>query len=228
MKLKKIASLALAGIMAVSMLAGCKDNPSSSSEPTTPVTPVTGAAAAINAELDETKDQINYTESTVLRDLMTNYFETHNIKMNDAKGAVTAVARLANTDRVYGDLVKAAVSVLNADVGASFRYDRTLAAATNKYVANNTVDTKYSGNVNDKKVTNVELYVLNAEKLTEAGALKMVGQYLDDLDLPEEKADGEKNYTYTGSVASVKAETENGEGSVWVIAVTITQNCPSK
>ena len=227
MKLKKIASLALAGIMAVSMLAGCKDG-SSSSEPTNPVTPVTGAAAAINAELDETKDQINYTESTVLRDLMTNYFETHNIKMGDAKGADTTVKRLANNDSVYGDLVKAAVSVLNANVGASFRYELTLAAATNSYVANNAVNPSCNGNVNDKKVTNVELYVLNAEKLTEAGALKMVGQYLDDLDLPEQNTAGEKNYTYTGSVASVKAETENGEGSVWVIAVTITQNCPSK
>ena len=35
MKLKKIASLALAGIMAVSMLAGCGEA-ASSSEPTTP------------------------------------------------------------------------------------------------------------------------------------------------------------------------------------------------
>ena len=44
MKLKKIASLALAGIMAVSMLAGC--NGSSSSTPTEPETPATSNYAA--------------------------------------------------------------------------------------------------------------------------------------------------------------------------------------
>ena len=52
MKLKKIASLALAGIMAVSMLAGCNGSngneqpPASSSEPTT-----SGFATSVNAEL---------------------------------------------------------------------------------------------------------------------------------------------------------------------------------
>ena len=45
MKLKKIASLMLAGIMAVSMLAGCKDA-ASSSEPTEPETPVVGGYTA--------------------------------------------------------------------------------------------------------------------------------------------------------------------------------------
>ena len=53
MKLKKIASLALAGIMAVSMLAGCKDG-SSSSTPTEPdVNPVDSSLANyVNNELD--------------------------------------------------------------------------------------------------------------------------------------------------------------------------------
>ena len=51
MKLKKIASLALAGIMAVSMLAGCKGTGSSSSDSTV-VTPVDNSIAAyINSEL---------------------------------------------------------------------------------------------------------------------------------------------------------------------------------
>src|SRR5699024_6876307 len=52
MKLKKIASLALAGIMAVSMLAGCKSNPADPETPNEPTTPVTGAAAYANAALD--------------------------------------------------------------------------------------------------------------------------------------------------------------------------------
>ena len=52
MKLKKIASLALAGIMAVSMLAGCKDgtsqeDPSSSSQVPTTANVVTYANDAL-------------------------------------------------------------------------------------------------------------------------------------------------------------------------------------
>ena len=46
---KKIASLMLAGVMAVSMLAGCgESSSSSSSKPTTPPVTTTGLAAALN------------------------------------------------------------------------------------------------------------------------------------------------------------------------------------
>ena len=68
MKLKKIASLMLAGIMAVSMLAGCKDG-ASSNKPTEPdVDPVdTSFAASVNNELsDEQKALVSFTSSTEL------------------------------------------------------------------------------------------------------------------------------------------------------------------
>ena len=67
MKLKKIASLMLAGIMAVSMLAGCKDNGSSSTpnEPTEPV--ASGLSAMLADEMDEDlveKDYIHFVDGT--------------------------------------------------------------------------------------------------------------------------------------------------------------------
>ena len=71
MKLKKIASLALAGIMAVSMLAGCKDggngnSGSSSSEPTAPA----GYTATVYAELSKTtKDVLKTKENSVVTDM---------------------------------------------------------------------------------------------------------------------------------------------------------------
>ena len=53
MKLKKIASLALAGVMAVSMLAGCAEtNANSTPTPTPTPTPVSGASSAFAAELN--------------------------------------------------------------------------------------------------------------------------------------------------------------------------------
>ena len=58
MKLKKIASLMLAGIMAVSMLAGCKSG-TPNTDPTEPETPVDSSfAAAVNAELNDKQKAI--------------------------------------------------------------------------------------------------------------------------------------------------------------------------
>ena len=74
MKLKKIASLMLAGIMAVSMLAGCGEASSNSTE-TPDVTPVTGVAATVNGELNANKDKISFTDDKVVTDLLTNYFK---------------------------------------------------------------------------------------------------------------------------------------------------------
>ena len=50
MKLKKIASLMLAGVMAVSMLAGCKGS-ANSGEEENPVVPTTGIVADANGVL---------------------------------------------------------------------------------------------------------------------------------------------------------------------------------
>ena len=58
MKLKKIASLALAGIMAVSMLTACNTTSEQPQDPTTPptTTPATGKSAVFEAALDKLAD----------------------------------------------------------------------------------------------------------------------------------------------------------------------------
>ena len=58
MKLKKIASLMLAGVMAVSMLAGCSTTSNEPQEPTTPptTTPVSGKSAVFEAQLSDLAD----------------------------------------------------------------------------------------------------------------------------------------------------------------------------
>ena len=213
MKLKKIASLALAGIMAVSMLAGCKDNPSSSSEPTTPPETVTGAAAAINAELDENKDQISFENNSVVEDLLTNYYTNNPITVTEASSAGTVV-NSGTTMKIGSDPMDSVIAVLNADAIGGFH--------------TSSGGVRFSQNTD--KTTNVEIYVLNAERLTEAGALKLVGQYIDDLVLPEEGTAGaaNKDYSYTGSVAAVEAHTDGDTASAWVIAVTITQTPSNK
>ena len=58
MKLKKFASLALAGVMTVSMLAGCSTTSNEPQEPTTPptTTPVSGKSAVFEAQLTDLAD----------------------------------------------------------------------------------------------------------------------------------------------------------------------------
>ena len=75
MKLKKIASLALAGIMAVSMLAGC--NGSSSSSTTTDPETTTGIVAAVNNGQDKTNEvKVNVTFSSALTNALKGYLAT--------------------------------------------------------------------------------------------------------------------------------------------------------
>ena len=102
MKLKKIASLALAGIMAVSMLAGCKDggngNSSSSSENTNTAT---GYSAMLAEELKDTaaKKYVTFADSnsdkTALEDLLGNFTNSDIINTGIAASSGKAVANTA-------------------------------------------------------------------------------------------------------------------------------------
>ena len=58
MKLKKIASLALAGIMAVSMLAGCKSNPADPETPDEPVSPSNSFTSTVLAEASDVTNTV--------------------------------------------------------------------------------------------------------------------------------------------------------------------------
>ena len=64
MKLKKIASLMLAGVMAVSMLAGCQNANVDPEQPTDPETPTaTGYSVTLGDEVDVEKDYITYQDN---------------------------------------------------------------------------------------------------------------------------------------------------------------------
>ena len=207
MKLKKIASLMLAGIMAVSMLAGCKSATEPTEEPE--VTPVTGAAATVNGELDANKDKINFTDNTVLTNLLTNYYKENPIdstKWNAGKVSLTAT----------GDakLIEAANKVLGVAGDIS------------------TMKSTQTGSE-----TYLDIYYVNSDFVTKEDALRMAGQYVDGLELYEnnEVKSGGKvtkaathDYSYTGSIAAIEAESKGGTESVWVVGIVVTQTASAK
>ena len=216
MKLKKIASLMLAGIMAVSMLAGCKSG--TNTDPETPdVTPVNGAAAVVNSELDKNKEKISFTDNNVITGLMQDYFEENHIASSDW---TANVSDLSSVNSKYTKLVEAIRDVLGN------------VPANNNAIAN-------IGSNNTGKQTYVNVYVVNNDFVSKDNALRMVGKYIDGVDLPKDdyrpaihtvqvEHKAENDYSYTGTISAIEAKSEGGSESVWVIAVSVTQTASKK
>ena len=207
MKLKKIASLMLAGIMAVSMLAGCKSGDKNSTDSETPeVTPVTGAAAVINAELDEKKDQISFVNDEKLGSLLSQYCTANFTKPTDLDKYQNITDRATAYESTIGNW------------------------ATNLYGADGCGFTSVIKDSNTSAKTGLEVYVMSGDLLTEENALRLIGQYIDGtgVTLPKESSDTNKSYSYTGTVAAVNAETKGKTENVWVIGITITQTPADK
>ena len=211
MKLKKIASLMLAGIMAVSMLAACGEASSNSTE-TPDVTPVTGVAATVNGELDKNAKKISFTDDKVVTDLLTNYFKENPVQAGNWTSATDAEAKHTTWYTGLQDTIKAVIGAKNENHQGMGDFDAN------------------SANVG----TYFSMYVLNSDVLTKEDALRMVGQNIDSLDLPEEgKSDSTKpaddvDFSYTGTVAAIEAESKGGTESVWVVGIVVTQTASAK
>lgn len=226
MKLKKIASLALAGIMAVSMLAGCSnegntpDNNEEDNQVVANGNAATYAADALSAEL---KEYITVKSSSTLdgwvKDIATN---KDKFGSNDIKYDYT--------------------TVFGASAGTSAPgHQKTLRDELKKKVVDSNV--VYNSNINtgfdnlptnnSKTQTSSILYVMSG-MLDEKSAVESVVSYLTNGSIscpPAIKKGTDPNYpTYTHNceydveISAVKVTNDslNGE-SAWVIGVVITQ-----
>ena len=210
MKLKKIASLALAGIMAVSMLAGCKDGGngnggSSSSEPTNPAT---GISTIFYNELSKAaQNSLEMSDSSELNNALTKIIEnldTKDIRVNYGKGAAY---------NEYLSKAIAAPALLDCKVGVS-----------------SAVNAK-----NVKDVTTYTSVFTVGYDINDAGALKDVVEKIDDYlsQLPssgKDKDGNEYDYDWNGSVSVADTTFVNDYGverSVKYVAVSLTQT-PTK
>ena len=215
MKLKKIASLMLAGIMAVSMLAGCKTATEPTEEPD--VTPVTGVAATVNGELDKNAKKISFTEDSVLTNLLTNYYKENPIK-SDVWTAGKADLQRINATKLW-DAVEDLYSVTKPG-------SETIVIDENNWL----------DKAGSKTFANI--YWVNSDFVTKEDAMRMVGQKMDGLTLPADNkyTDGatmkdvaaDLDYTYTGTVAAIEAESKGGTESVWVVGIVVTQTASAK
>ena len=220
MKLKKIASLMLAGVMAVSMLAGCGEgSSSSSSEPTNPVTPVaTGIAGAVNAARnDYAKNslKLTYNESSSLAEILQTIAQDKYGKDSDAVKGIAGpdgyadAKMVAGTDSMYSKISSKLAGGADAANGTNVA---ALAKGTHKYVRIFTVGGNYSIQAAGNMIA------ANATGASELNNL------VDKMPLHNNNADPDVKASYTADIAAVKV-TSNVDSKVnaWVIAVVYTQ-----
>ena len=211
MKLKKIASLALAGIMAVSMLAGCKDGGNGNSgSSSTPTTPASGYAATI---LADTNDAQKYMTAGA------------NTKIDQA---VAAIATTGGADNINGTTLTA--WTLNAGKVSTAKLIMTGANYWQSFNSGNTAEGSNSKNVNmlvnKKDGTFYSLYYVD-KKVGDTMIDNLVANELDRIvkaDIADQNIGAGDSYSYTVDIA--KADwadiTEKVKAGAVVIGIAIT------
>ena len=200
MKLKKIASLALAGIMAVSMLAGCSNNgSSSSSEPTTP--PVDSSlATAVNDKMsDAQKNIITFGTDADLNSNLESYAYTIDLSHADSNGWFLSSSAEAKT----------LATLVDAETGVDAITSSKWANATKEgtYKALNLM--VVTGNYTDKGL---------AEQV-----YNKINTYINKTNYPNQSNSGNYRYTYEGDIAVVTIDNVLGTESNYVVAITVTR-----
>ena len=198
MKLKKIASLMLAGIMAVSMLAGCKSG-TTPDDGNTDVKPVDSSfATAVNNELsDEYKALVTFGSDSALASAVN-------------KVAASTEFGTANLGWMTGSVAETFRELLNIDANNRFAVDCFKNATKEKTVADLII---VDGALTESGLAKAVADELEKYDSRDYFPLNGVGQTYD--------------YDYAGNIAVTKVTVLNGTGSYYVVGMTITMT-PTK
>ena len=231
MKLKKIASLMLAGVMAVSMLTACGEGKTDPENPDNPVVvPETGIVAAVNNGQNADNDvKITFTSDSTLDAALASAVKAFG-EAPDSGDLYTRIMALTG--------IKGNVELISGDDhaynGMMDPYQVAGAKCGPNMDKNNEAEDKANGDV----VTALETVVINStNKLTEEMAMKQVASEIDGkiakLNATSYKKGttlgGQKycDYSYTGNVSMVKV-VEADSTVNYCFAYTITQTTSVK
>ena len=223
MKLKKIASLMLAGVMAVSMLAACGDNSST----TTPVVPPVDDNTATSAISDALNDQLFSKQADLLS------FES-NSKL------ASLLDRIAEDDEDFAirdALVNGAARPtllapggVNADitniVNAAFNGTNPAVTMTNVDILVNHDDNRaylyvYTVDGSMQDVDQIARAVMNGFNGLQDHVYDVAG-IVDNGTIPQQT-----DYEYKGYAEMVKITNDNSSDTAWVVAVLVEQHAVS-
>ena len=209
MKLKKIASLALAGIMAVSMLAGCNSNPTDPETPTDPTTPATGVSATFASYL-KNGGRVTFADDSEYQGYLASAIEKSSIKYDTLDDAATVQA-IGATNKPYDKLDE----ILKKSVIGYNKMGKTIDQWSTTGGISETTDVVYINmwRAPGDMAQNVVLKEAAAD----------IDEYLTDAKLSNVYTDTDDNvyeYDYTGSVSMQKVE--DGSASAWYVLLTIS------
>ena len=221
MKLKKIASLMLAGVMAVSMLAACGESNST----TTPVVPPVDDNTATSAISDALNDQLFSKQADLLSfesnsklasllDRIAEDDEDFEIRDTLVSGAgrptllnpFGADADIANIVNAAFNGTNPAVTMTNADIAVNHDDNRA-------YLYVYTVD----GSMQD--VDQIARAVMNGVNGLQERVYDVVG-IVDNGTISQD-------YEYKGYAEMVKITNDNSSDTAWVVAVLVEQHAVS-
>ena len=208
MKLKKIASLMLAGIMAVSMLAGCKSSNNggngNDNDDTTVVPSTSAIVTAFNNGQDEANDvKVNFTSDASLDAALKKAVENAGDRTTTTQNAVATFV----TD-LLGETWDSALY----NKGSARLKDGMSATifSVKPYYSNTYWTEEDAVNAAARDIDDV---VAEFDATTKKDGLKIGAKYYD--------------YSYTGTVSMVSAQQEGGN-TVYFVAYTITQTVAEK
>ena len=202
MKLNKMLALALSGVMAVSMLAGCSGAPSNGEEGDKEQTVVTAGTATM---MNNFQNRVKFDADADLDAYVAAAVKTvKSDVLDDAPAGVT----LITSGKIYDAVDKAlpgSYSLTKGETG----FDNAC--------------------IKKADTTKTVLYWVKAGNLTEAQVLTLVADNMNMAAYDEVCADGTKNYTitYTGAASIVKATATSEAGdtyNAYVVAVSVTQS----
>ena len=215
MKLKKIASLMLASIMAVSMLAGCSDTPASSNGNQDGQNQVTPASVADYA-------------NSLLTDAQKNVFKFEN--SSDLTAALQKVAgnsKEFTSDEIkkYSDLFaynsNIVVNLLAEDLADEMKLDYHNGSGSNQ---------KGLASTTDKGTKSVGFVYALSGKMAQDSAVQLIIKYwasatMDNDDFfPATLSSHNLNCEYTADISAVKVTApDDSNVSTWVVAIVVTQ-----
>lgn len=207
MKLNKVLALALSGVMAVSMLAGCKGSSNGEENPGEQP-PVTSNAVSV---MNEAQDVVKFGENTLLNNALKAVGEE--LVSND----ISSYAKNYNVTPISGNVKIVTEYNKKAPVG----YEKVETSAQNALFTS-------SVNAVGQTTKNV-VFVVAAKGIDQKDALYMVANYMNVGNYTKSSQASSKIYnaSYTGSVAieTVTKTSEAGDTySVHVIVASVTQN----
>ena len=224
MKLKKIASLMLAGVMAVSMLAACGDNSSTTTPVVPPVddnTATSAISAALNDQLfSKQADLLSFESNSKLASLLDRIAEDdEDFEISDT--LVSGARRPTLLNPTIGDGAD-----INDIVNAAFNGTNPLVRMTNAAIDVDHDDNRaylyvYTVDYSMPDVDQIARAVMNGFNGLQDLVYDVAG-IVDNGFTPERM-----DYEYKGYAEMVKITNDNSSDTAWVVAVLVEQHAVS-